>query len=79
MRREAIALGERLVAQEAGLDRLFAERRITPGLLNERLTAIGATQAALREAHLTTHLAAVEILSPDQVKAYAALRGYGRP
>src|SRR5215217_2650969 len=47
MRAEAIPLGERLIAQETDLDRLFAEKRITPANLEAATQAIGATQAAL--------------------------------
>ncbi|HEX2552469.1 MAG TPA: hypothetical protein VHL98_02125 [Microvirga sp.] len=77
MRDEAVPLGERLIAQEAELDRLFAERRATPANLAEATGAIGTTQAALRAAHLKYHLSTVEVLTSEQVRRYAALRGYG--
>jgi hypothetical protein len=35
-------------------------------------------QAELRNAHLKYHLETADILSPDQMKQYAALRGYTR-
>jgi hypothetical protein len=76
MKAEAIALGERLVAQEAELDRAFATRTITAQALGETTAAIGATQAALRATHLRHHLAQVEVLTPEQVRRYAELRGY---
>ncbi len=76
MRREAIPLGERLIAQEAELDRAFAGRTITPEALAVATAAIGATQGALRAAHLRYHLAQAEILSPHQMGRYAELRGY---
>jgi Spy/CpxP family protein refolding chaperone len=76
MKAEAIALGERLIAQEAALDRAFAARTITAQTLSETTAAIGATQAALRAAHLRYHLAQVDVLTPEQVKRYAELRGY---
>jgi Spy/CpxP family protein refolding chaperone len=76
MKLEAIALGERLIAQEAELDRAFAGRTITAQTLAEATAAIGATQAALRAAHLRYHLAQVEVLTPEQVRRYAELRGY---
>mgnify|MGYP003333618754 CR=1 FL=1 len=37
---------------------------------------IGATQAALRAAHLKYHLTTVAILTPEQVVRYNELRGY---
>lgn len=76
MRDEAVPLGERLIAQEAHLDQLFAARLVTPANLVEATGAIGATQATLRAAHLKYHLATVEVLTPEQVSRYDALRGY---
>lgn len=76
MKAEAVPLGERLIAQEADLDRQFASRTITPATLAAGTEAIGMTQAALRNAHLKYHLATVAILMPGQVERYASLRGY---
>jgi Spy/CpxP family protein refolding chaperone len=76
MKAEAVPLGERLIAQEADLDRQFSSRTITPALLVQGTEAIGLTQAALRNAHLKYHLATVGILTPDQTHRYAELRGY---
>jgi hypothetical protein len=76
MKAEAIALGERLIAQEADLDRHFATRAITPVILDAATTRIGQTQAELRATHLRYHLATVEVLTPDQVRRYSELRGY---
>ena len=77
MKAEAIALGERLIGEEAELDRAFASRTITAQTLGEATAAIGATQAALRAAHLRYHLAQVDVLTAEQVRRYAELRGYG--
>ena len=79
MKAEAIPLGERLIAQEGDLDRQFASRSITPANLDAITAEIGRTQAALRAAHLKYHLATVEVLTPDQVRRYAELRGYAGP
>lgn len=76
MQREAIALGEKLIAQEAALDRSFADRSISASGLHEATSAIGQTQAALRTAHLKYHLVTAAILTPHQVQQYAQLRGY---
>lgn len=76
MQGEAIALGEKLIAQEAALDRSFAERSISETTLREATSAIGQTQAALRAAHLKYHLVTVAILTPEQVQHYTQLRGY---
>ncbi|HEX5778329.1 MAG TPA: hypothetical protein VFY21_05770 [Xanthobacteraceae bacterium] len=79
MQAEAVPLGERLVQQEAALDRAFAQRTITARSLDEMTASIGATRASLRAAHLRYHLSQNEILSPDQIARYASLRGYGDP
>lgn len=76
MKAETIPLGERLIAEEAGLDRAFAERTITPQVLANATDAIGRTQGALRAAHLRYHLTQLEVLTPEQAKRYAELRGY---
>jgi Spy/CpxP family protein refolding chaperone len=77
MKAEAVPVGERLIEQETQLDRLFAERKITPASLRSATEDIGATQARLREAHLKYHLAMMTVLSADQITQYQALRGYG--
>jgi Spy/CpxP family protein refolding chaperone len=77
MRQEAIALGDRLLEQEAELDRLFASREITPERLGTLTEEIALTQATLRQTHLKYHLSMMDVLSPDQVARYGELRGYG--
>jgi Spy/CpxP family protein refolding chaperone len=77
MKAETVPLGERLIAEETELDRQFASHAITPASLDAATAAIGATQARLRAAHLKYHLAMLDVLTPEQVKRYAELRGYG--
>ena len=76
MKAEAIPLGERLIAQEAELDKAFANKTITAATLAASTEAIGATHSALRQTHLKYHLSTVEVLTPAQVQRYAELRGY---
>ena len=76
MKAETVSLGERLIAEEAALDRLFAGKTATEASLAAATQAIGATQAALRAAHLKYHLATAATLTPVQVERYAVLRGY---
>jgi hypothetical protein len=78
MKAETIPIGERLIAQEAALDKLFAEHAITPETLSAATARIGATQSQLRAAHLKYHLLTVAILEPSQIQQYSALRGYDR-
>lgn len=77
MKAEAMSLGERIVARETDLDRLFAGRAITPASLQEATEAIAGLQGSLRFAHLRFHLATVELLTPNQRQRYGELRGYG--
>ena len=76
MKAETIPIGERLIAQEAALDRQFAGRTVTAASLSDATAAIGMTQGMLRAAHLRYHLATMEILTPEQVRTYHHLRGY---
>jgi hypothetical protein len=76
MKSEAVALGERLILQETELDRQFAGRTVTASTLVDATNAIGTTQGELRGTHLRYHLLAVELLTRDQLRRYAELRGY---
>lgn len=76
MKAEAIPIGERLIAQETALDRLFADRMVTPENLADVTAQIGDSQAKLRNAHLKYHLSAAMLLQPWQIQRYAELRGY---
>src|SRR4051794_40989288 len=76
MKAETIPLGERLIAQEADLDRLFDQQRVTSRNLQVATKAIGTTQGALRAAHLRYHISTSNILRPHQVQRYKELRGY---
>lgn len=76
MKAEAVPLGEELIAREAALDRLFADRKATVESIAAATLAIGETEARLRTAHLRYHLSTLELLAPAQVERYAELRGY---
>jgi Spy/CpxP family protein refolding chaperone len=79
MKAESVELGGRLIEQETVLEEQFAQRKITPGSLNDLTSAIGLIQAKLRNAHLKYHLLTVGVLKPDQVRTYNMLRGYAVP
>jgi Spy/CpxP family protein refolding chaperone len=76
MKAEAVPLGGQLIAQEAELDKAFANKTITAATLAASTEAIGATHSALRQTHLKYHLSTVEVLTPAQVQRYGELRGY---
>ncbi len=77
MQAEASALGERIIAQEAELDRLFADRTVTPASLQAVTDRIAILNGQLRRAHLAYHLTTRDLLDPAQNARYAELRGYG--
>jgi hypothetical protein len=77
MKAEAIPLGQQLLDQEAALDKQFASRSVTAETLKAATAQIGATQAELRNTHLKYHLETVQLLSAEQIRQYATLRGYG--
>lgn len=76
MKAESIPIGERLIAQEAELDQALVRKTITAADLVAGTQAIGATQGALRAAHLKYHLLALELLTAEQTRRYLELRGY---
>ena len=76
MQAEARAIGATLISQEGELDSLFARHEIDSEKLANSTRAIGETQALLRATHLKYHLTTAELLTPDQNKRYAELRGY---
>ena len=76
MKAEAVPVGERLIAHEVALDRHFKERTMTPDNLAALTSRIGDTQGLLRAVHLKYHLAVAELLTAEQSRHYAQLRGY---
>ena len=79
MQAETIYLGKNLILQERLLDQMFADKVADRIALSTMAAEIGETQGKLRAAHLRYHLTMAELLTPQQVKAYAQLRGYGEP
>ena len=76
MKTETAAIGERVIAGETELDRLFASRKITREDLDAAVARVAAAQGELRAAHLRYHLLMTTILSPEQATTYSRLRGY---
>jgi len=77
MKMNASDLGKRLVDKEAELDQRFASGNIDDKSLAKLLTEIGELTAQLRYVHLNAHLQQQALLTPQQVKHYDHLRGYG--
>lgn len=77
MQAAAVALGGRLIEAERELDRAFAERTIDSARLTELTGRIAELDGQLRNIHLAAHLEMTRLLTPEQIHAYDALRGYG--
>lgn len=76
MKAKAIALGKRLIHLEMKLDSGFANKTMTPELLEKSIEEIADVRAQLRIVHLSTHLKTPEILTNKQINLYNQLRGY---
>ncbi len=76
---EVRALGREYIVAEAAVERLFARGEAEAAAVDAAVARAAALQARIRTAHLVTHLAQARILSPEQVRSYAQLRGYGAP
>lgn len=77
MHAESVVLGERLIAAESDLDRLFANKTVTDSNLSDATHKAAELQGELRVAHLKYHLATLAILTQEQVVRYREARGYG--
>lgn len=77
MRRAAIRIGHEVVRRERDLDRRFAAGTVTAAEVEEATAAIADLMGRLRAVHLKAHLATAEVLTPEQVRRYGHLRGYG--
>lgn len=76
MQAAARPLGAELVEHERALDGEFRGAAITPGRMAAQTETIGMLQGKLRTVHLAAHLEMRDLLTPDQVARYDALRGY---
>ena len=74
MHAEALAVGKKLLDKEAALERLFASGAAEAAEVRQRLDEIAALRAALRWVHLSAHLRARELLTPEQRARYHTLR-----
>ena len=76
MKTEAVRLGNAIVEKEAALDRLFASGTASAASVANATAEIASLQGRLRAVHLGAHLRMREIMTPEQIAAYDALRGY---
>jgi Spy/CpxP family protein refolding chaperone len=75
MQTEAKELGAKRIAAEEALDEGFSSRTLDETRLRKLTADSSRVDGELRATHLKYHLAMLEVLSPDQVKAYVNLRG----
>lgn len=73
---QARELGDRVVAAERSLDRLFAAGQVDAAALAAAVARAGEALTAYRLAHLDAHRAQRELLSVGQVAEYDRRRGY---
>lgn len=74
MQADAQALGAELVAEEARLERLFAQGLARSETLRPLLERINSLRGELRLLHLEAHLAQAQALDPEQIERYYQLR-----
>ena len=77
MQARAISLGKELVEEERVLNNIFALQSVTPEALGSSLARIVKLQGQVRQVHLEAHLEQTALLSPEQVRQYNRIRGYG--
>ena len=73
MTEKAIARGKEMFSAEARLEEMFREGR-TEADLREQSFRMDSLHAELRWVHLSAHLAARALLTPEQVGAYQRIR-----
>ena len=76
MQAAAKPLGAEVAGLERTLDEAFRTGAVTPAVLAEATSTIGALQGRLRAVHLATHLEMRSALSGEQIALYDRLRGY---
>jgi hypothetical protein len=76
MRAEAMALGERIIAGEEALEKLFLSAGADAAAVDRLTAELGALWGKLRATHLAAHVATRAVLSDAQIAQYQKLRGY---
>jgi hypothetical protein len=76
-RREAIRLGEELVALEQRLNRIFVWNQATADNISRVVLDIGTLQTQLRLTHLVASIRQKPLLTEEQVRRYDELQGRG--
>ena len=77
MHEEAARLGKTILHREEELDHIFKKDEIDSNKLKTLVMEIGRLRGELRLVHLLAHLEMKRVLSPEQIRKYDELRGYG--
>lgn len=77
MQLRAKSIGTRYIEAERALDNVFKEGAAQTGSLQTRLRDAERLRSELRRAHLQAHVETTPVLTPEQRRKYAELRGYG--
>lgn len=73
---EARAIGAKLIEAERRLEHLFRSGRVAPAVLSKAVKEAAALEGDYRLSHLETHRRMRDLLTEEQVRRYAELRGY---
>lgn len=76
MRKDAIEAGKNFIAAELALSRYFEKEDLNDIDMQRLLNDAAMARARLRYVHLSRHMMTPALLTPDQVRRYAVLRGY---
>jgi Spy/CpxP family protein refolding chaperone len=77
MQSQAIELGKRYIETEREIDAYFKSKQISDAVLRQKVDAAAKALADLRFLHLSYHHRTQDVVTPEQVTKYNALRGYG--
>ncbi len=78
MHQQAVARGREVLIAEARLEEMFGGKR-PAAELREQAYRVATLRAELRWVHLSAHLAARKLLTPEQLAAYQQIRHGARP
>lgn len=76
MRQSAQAAGDRYLEAEQAVEAAFRSGNATPDKISALVRQADGARAEVRLAHLKAHLATAPLLSAEQRRSYAELRGY---
>jgi hypothetical protein len=79
MNGEARRMGAEILQLETELELAFREGTIDGPTLETKVSDLAEKYGELRLLHLRTHLTAIQLLTPPQLRLYNQMRGYSQP